>query len=407
MKRESVALKVLSTSVLASAVCFSFPLIVFAGTSIKINNAQVDNAAETLIVGGLNFPIDGSLEVTIGDTLIDNCSVSEMSVNCSITGTPALTMGGSWTVQLSAGNSPSANAAIDVYVATSSTTGCNPGDYVQCYPGESVEIGVGICQSGTRTCGLAGQFEECVGYQSPNDEWPDNCNDGLDNDCDGVIDNGCDVLDESPKFYVGPVTETFRIPPGVTSLEVAAWGAGGGGAGGVSQYDIPLPNSVSGGGGGSGGFKAQTVPVQPGDLYEVTIGSKGFGGAPNAPGQKGGDAVLRGPSGTVLYVAGGSGAYGAQGGDPGFGGNAGHAGEECDALSDVGANGQGNPGAGGLPVDWRSYSMGAGGPGGRVNCLVTSCPFLGLGECSVNSSGVVGSSGEQGGLVIWWSQPAS
>lgn len=415
MKQTTFAIRAVSASLLIYLICAFTPMGVIAGTSLKVNSARVDTDAKTLTVDGLNFPTDGSLEVTVGDTFIEGCTISEVTVVCSLDGTPALSTGGSWSVQLSAGNSPNANTSIDVYMQVSSTSECNTGDYVQCYPGDGTEIGVGICQSGTRSCGLAGAFEECVGYQSPQEEWPSHCDDGQDNDCNGVIDDGCDVLEESPTEFVGSnsteLNASFTVPAGITELQVALWGAGGGGAGATDANDTPQEESISGGGGGSGGFIQTTIAVTPGDHFTVRIGSPGIGGQAGQPSQSGSNgsgATLTGTNNTLI-ASGGQGAQGASGGSSGTGGTDGANGEMCDLTQTIGADDTGSaaPGLGGVATEYNGFQVGAGGSGGELTLCGDVEDFLcGVtGECWVYSKGEDGVQGEPGGVVIWWSAP--
>jgi len=68
---------------------------------------------------------------------------------------------------------------------------CNPGDFVNCYTGESGSMNVGICQNGVRTCDPTGVFGNCAGEVLPASEL---CN-ALDDDCNGVVDdNAADAL---------------------------------------------------------------------------------------------------------------------------------------------------------------------------------------------------------------------
>lgn len=89
---------------------------------------------------------------------------------------------------------------------------------------------------------------------------------------------------------------TFTVPEGVTSITVQAWGGGGGGS------------SNSGGGGGGGAYATNTISVNAGDVYSLSVGPGG------SPGNAGGNSTF----GTnIVRAAGGSGStnyLGASGG---------------------------------------------------------------------------------------------
>lgn len=93
---------------------------------------------------------------------------------------------------------------------------------------------------------------------------------------------------------------TWTVPSGVTSISVAAVGGGGGGA-----------QNISGGSGGSGGALSfvNSIPVTPGNVYTVIVGSGGATG--DTYGQSGYDTSMLAPSGTIPIVL----ASGGPGGD--------------------------------------------------------------------------------------------
>jgi hypothetical protein len=66
---------------------------------------------------------------------------------------------------------------------------------------------------------------------------------------------------------VGVTTITWRVPPGVTEVEVHCWGAGGLGAAGPA----PAPGGARGGGGG--GYVTHVFPVTPSDSLLITAGA--------------------------------------------------------------------------------------------------------------------------------------
>ncbi len=63
-----------------------------------------------------------------------------------------------------------------------------PGSTDTCYTGPSGTEGVGICETGTRTCQQDGTFGSCQNEVTPQAD--EACN-GKDDDCDGVVDEGC------------------------------------------------------------------------------------------------------------------------------------------------------------------------------------------------------------------------
>jgi hypothetical protein len=79
------------------------------------------------------------------------------------------------------------------------------------------------------------------------------------------------TLYQSPRTYSASGTYNFKVPPGITSICVEVWGAGGG-----SYYT----QSIASGGGG-GGYGYQCLSVVPGANYTLTIGAGGFGGNGN------------------------------------------------------------------------------------------------------------------------------
>ena len=92
---------------------------------------------------------------------------------------------------------------------------------------------------------------------------------------------------------------TWTVPAGVTSIQVVAIGAGGGGSPCCSQ-DV----------GGNGALVTSTLSVQPGDVLAIYVGG---GGQANNEGGGGGGLTYVGDGATNFLIAGGGG--GAGGGD--------------------------------------------------------------------------------------------
>jgi len=165
-------------------------------------------------------------------------------------------------------------------------------------------------------------------------------------------------------------SNTFVVPPGIKTLGVEAWGAGGGG----SNF-LPFPDCVSGAGGGSGGYLRTVISVTPGESLAITVGAAG------APGTAGGaSSVARG--GTILVSAGGGGGGIAT---PGFAATTGGAGGQV--LSAGGIVRLGNPGGNGQ-ID-------------NIMCFGTNPPFTQPGAAGVAIQGSVAplDSGSAGGAA--------
>ena len=160
-----------------------------AGTSIKINSASVDVSSETLLLNGINFNAYGPVFVTIGDALLETCTINETTIECSLSDTPPiLSEETTWNVSISAGNAPHTNDDIDVFVLTEQIAqNCPVGVSFECYSGEPATRDVGSCQSGFSTCLSDGAWSACDGQTLPVAE---TCDDFSDNDCDGNAD--CD-----------------------------------------------------------------------------------------------------------------------------------------------------------------------------------------------------------------------
>ena len=114
----------------------------------------------------------------------------------------------------------------------------------------------------------------------------------------------------------------FKVPDGVYSITIKAWGGGGGG----SYRYTDLENIIygPGAGGGGGGFCGGIINVTPGDILDIIVGTGGYGGNDHdIEGSMGGESEVRDNSGTWWITAfGGSGGFiGSLGAEAGSGGN--------------------------------------------------------------------------------------
>jgi hypothetical protein len=158
---------------------------------------------------------------------------------------------------------------------------------------------------------------------------------------------------------------SWTAPPGVISVTVQCWGAGG--VGGESHSDTVLQHNYGGGGGGGGGYQSSTVTVVPGTVYPYTIGAGGSGTNTTFSG------VTAGAGASGNFASGGAGGTGSPSGAAGIsvGHTANYIGGAGGAAGDGGAGGaSGNPaGSGSAP--------GGGGGGGGGTLLVPGGPGAG------------------------------
>lgn len=193
-----------------------------------------------------------------------------------------------------------------------------------------------------------------------------------------------------PSIFNSPVTFStsgvynWIVPPGVTSICIEAWGAGGKGGNGSSNN--------SGGGGGGGGYGYQCFTVTPGQLLLVTVGNSGQNSSVGSlitafAGTNGGNgtstnfgAIGQGGSSSASYIVNGenglsSNSYcsspASKGGNGGNGGNGGvGAWTTCingssSQSSQIGGF-PGGGGGGGRASNYSSDLSGANGAAGQV-----------------------------------------
>ena len=166
-----------------------------------------------------------------------------------------------------------------------------------------------------------------------------------------------------PSIFTSPVTftgaSTWKVPPGITSICIEAWGKGGSGGNGV----YVSTGSKNGGPGGGGAYGYDCITVNPGDELMITIDQTGttvsnvatsqnliFAGAgtngTSATSTNDGIPGIGGTSTASFSISGGNG--GSPGGHGGNGGNggAGGAGQEYNSAAVAGSFPGGGGGAG-------------------------------------------------------------
>jgi hypothetical protein len=103
----------------------------------------------------------------------------------------------------------------------------------------------------------------------------------------GINGSAAQFLTGFTKYFDSAGTYTFTFPPGVTSINVEAWGGGG------------PTGTARGSGGGGGAYSRSTFSVTPGAEYTINVGAGG------ATGQAGGDSWFGAPA-TLLAKGGAS-----------------------------------------------------------------------------------------------------
>lgn len=178
-------------------------------------------------------------------------------------------------------------------------------------------------------------------------------------------------------FYTGSVTlsiagtYSWLCPAGVTTVQVFAYGGGGSGQDGHLF--------VNGSGGGGGAFSGRdSVPVTPGTMYTVVVGS---GGTHGLPGTDGASSTFTGDSGVQVIAVGG--------GHGDTTGGAGGAASSC--TGDTGLKFSGGSGATSIGV-----TGGGGGASGNPVAAGASGTGSGVGGVGANGGGSGGANNSSG-----------
>ncbi|MSY87077.1 MAG: hypothetical protein F2652_01700, partial [Actinobacteria bacterium] len=194
-----------------------------------------------------------------------------------------------------------------------------------------------------------------------------------------ITNNGTKTVVNFPRTYI-TASGGYKLPTGVTSIDVFTVGGGGGGG-----------ENVGGGGGGGASTTSTGVSVTSGALINVKVGQGGRGG--KAPGQiasagtRGDTSTVSGTGITSVLALGGLGGLG--GGTASGGGAAGGAGGGAGGNSATVANTAGNAGLTGSSSSFTGVTRfyGGGGAGSAWN-LATSY-VGGNGGGGASSAGIV------------------
>jgi hypothetical protein len=190
-------------------------------------------------------------------------------------------------------------------------------------------------------------------------------------------------------------TQTWIVPPGITSISAVCIGGGGGGAGGESGRN----EGVNGGAGG--GLAYGTIDVTPGEALTIVVGAGGAGGGTGTDGNAGGNSSIARGAEILLQGGGGQGGLerttgtrtgGTSTGTKRLGGGAGgnSGGNSTDTGSGGGgAGGYGGAGGAGGTTGAGSNGTDGGGGGGATN----AGQGYGGGGAGVLGSGIGGSTG--------------
>ncbi|HBX53334.1 MAG TPA: hypothetical protein DEH02_19930 [Bacteroidales bacterium] len=167
-------------------------------------------------------------------------------------------------------------------------------------------------------------------------------------------------------------SQTFQVPPCVSSVTISAWGAGGGGGG----YDV-----YNGGSGGGGAFVQRVISVAAGDVFTIRAGEGGKGGQCCHSEALGG----AGGWGNNNYNGGQGGQAGSHGYSGGGGGGGGATAVLFNSSLIIVAGGGGGAGGGGA-----SGNGSTGGGGGQNGFSYTTCFSSGIAGASSNGCGTQG-----------------
>ena len=166
------------------------------------------------------------------------------------------------------------------------------------------------------------------------------------------------TLTAQSTVYSAAGSNSFVVPPGVTSITVKTWG-GGGGRG--------RDSNAAGGTGGGGGFAQGTITVTPGETLTIEVGSGGSAGLAATNGGYGGgySAAERSTAYLIQAGGGGGGGGGSSLDSTGFGGTGGPGGG---ASGTAGGNGAGSAtvGGGGGGGNGSGGTAGGAGTGGTA-----------------------------------------
>ncbi|MCM2279547.1 MAG: hypothetical protein NDJ89_15835 [Oligoflexia bacterium] len=198
-------------------------------------------------------------------------------------------------------------------------------------------------------------------------------------------------------------TYSYKVPPGVSSIQVEAWGGGGGGG----------TQSAQANGGGGGGYSKKLLSVTPGETLTLVVGA---GGATGVDGQsssvKRGATVITEATGGLsagggsptptaglydVWYPGGAGAaaQGGGGGRAGSGGGGGGGSSGAGVAGTAGAGATVGPGGTGGATDG-----GRGGDGGAPSTAGQNGQAPGGGGGGSGSSSTVSGTGGDGRLRI-------